>query len=63
MSRRYFTRIGNVAHRGKPASEYRLTYMQKLPQLAFHQFNWLLREHYDVYLWRNASRAACGYVT
>jgi hypothetical protein len=50
----YFTRIGNVSHlTGKPASEYRLTYMQKLPQLAFpSDSNWLLREHYDVYLWK-----------
>ena len=50
----YFTRIGNVAHiTGKHASEYRLTYMQKLPQLAFpSDSNWLLREHYDVYLWK-----------
>ena len=50
----YFTRIGNVAHiTGKPASEYRLTYLQKLPQLAFpSDSNWLLREHYDVYLWK-----------
>lgn len=50
----YFTRIGNVANiTGKPASEYRLTYMQKLPQLAFpSDSNWLLREHYDVYLWK-----------
>lgn len=50
----YFTRVGNVAHiTGKPASEYRLTYLQKLPQLAFpSDSNWLLREHYDVYLWK-----------
>ena len=50
----YFTRVGNVAHiTGKHASEYRLTYMQKLPQLAFpSDSNWLLREHYDVYLWK-----------
>lgn len=50
----YFTRIGNVVHiTGKPAAAYRLTYLQKLPQLAFpSDSNWLLREHYDVYLWK-----------
>lgn len=50
----YFTRIGNVVHiTGKPAAVYRLTYLQKLPQLAFpSDSNWLLREHYDVYLWK-----------
>ena len=50
----YFTRIGNVVHiTGTPAAAYRLTYLQKLPQLAFpSDSNWLLREHYDVYLWK-----------
>lgn len=54
LSGPYFTRIGNVAHiTGKPAVAYRLTYMQRLPQLAFpSDSNWLLREHYDIYLWK-----------
>lgn len=50
----YFARVGNVAHvTGKPAATYQLMYLQRLPQLAFpSDSNWLLREHYDVYLWK-----------
>lgn len=50
----FYARIGNVVHiTGKPAGAYRLTYLQRLLQLAFpSDSNWLLREHYDVYLWK-----------
>ena len=50
----YFSRVGNVAHvTGKPAGAYTLKYVQKLPALSFpSDSNWLLREHYDVYLWK-----------
>lgn len=54
LSGPHFARIGNVVHiTGKPAGAYRLTYMQRLSQLAFpSDSNWLLREHYDIYLWK-----------
>lgn len=50
----YYARIGEVLHiTGKPKGAYTLTYLQKLPQLVFNSdSNWLLREHYDVYLWK-----------
>lgn len=50
----YYARIGEVLHiAGHPAGQYKLTYAQKLPQLLFDSdSNWLLREHYDVYLWK-----------
>lgn len=50
----YFARVGEVAHiTGKPAAAYGLKYLQKLPALVFQSdSNWLLREHYDVYLWK-----------
>ena len=50
----YFARVGNVAHvTGKPAAAYQLRCLLRLPQLAFpSDSNWLLREHYDVYLWK-----------
>ena len=50
----YFARIGNVAHvTGKAAATYQLRCLLRLPQLAFpSDSNWLLREHYDVYLWK-----------
>lgn len=50
----HFARVGNVVHiTGKPATGYRLTYLQRLPGLVFNSdSNWLLREHYDVYLWK-----------
>lgn len=50
----YFARVGEVVHiTGKPATAYGLKYLQKLPALVFQSdSNWLLREHYDVYLWK-----------
>lgn len=50
----HFARLGEVAHiTGKPATAYGLKYLQKLPALVFQSdSNWLLREHYDVYLWK-----------
>jgi len=50
----FYARVGNVATiTGKPAGAYQLTYVQKLPSLVFpSDSNWLLREHYDVYLWK-----------
>lgn len=50
----FYARVGNVAKiTGKPAGSYQLTYVQKLPSLVFpSDSNWLLREHYDVYLWK-----------
>ena len=51
---RNFIRVGEVVSLfGKPAGSYQMQYLQKLPALSFPaDSNWLLREHYDVYLWK-----------
>lgn len=49
-----FTRIGNVSQ-FKPGTtgNCELTYVQRIPNLTFSDdTNWLLSEHYDVYLWK-----------
>ncbi|WP_054074751.1 phage adaptor protein [Comamonas testosteroni] len=54
FERKDFVRVGEVlAINGKPAGSYQMQYLQKLPALSFpSDSNWLLREHYDVYLWK-----------
>lgn len=38
---------------GKPDGNWELEYLAKLPALVFDtDSNWLLREHFDVYLWK-----------
>ena len=47
--------LGEVAHvTGHPAGTFQVTYVQRLPQLVFgSDSNWLLREHFDMYLWKS----------
>lgn len=54
LSGPYFTRIGEVIHvLGYPSGTFTLTYVQKLAQLiSDSDSNWLLLDHYDVYLWK-----------
>lgn len=54
IERKNFVRVGEVVTiNGKPAGSYQMQYLQKLPALSFpSDSNWLLREHYDVYLWK-----------
>ncbi|RKJ96638.1 phage adaptor protein [Alicycliphilus denitrificans] len=70
----FFARVGEVVHiTGKPEGAYTITYLQKLPELAFAtDSNWLLREHFDMYLWKcceigsvylRDAEAAVGYGT
>lgn len=53
-ARNVFARVGNLVKiAGAPAGDYELTYVQKLTRLIFDaDSNWLLREHFDVYLYK-----------
>ena len=50
----YFARVGGVVHiTGRPEGAYDITYVQQLPPLVFAtDSNWLLRAHFDIYLWK-----------
>lgn len=68
---RFYRRGGVAVVVGAPSGQWSLIYKQKLPALVFDgDSNWLLRDGYDVYLWKccevgsvflRDSEAATGY--
>ncbi|KGH27017.1 phage adaptor protein [Comamonas testosteroni] len=61
LSGSYFTRIGQVAQiLGSPTGvPYEILYTQRYAPLVFNEdSNWLLRNNYDVYLWKCCEQGA-----
>lgn len=51
---RYYTRDGaTLVAKDEPQGDWELSYLARLPALQFpSDTNWLLQNHYDVYLWK-----------